>query len=102
MDAPLELRAERDGERTLLRAPEVGYLTCARAQGALVGPGEEVGVLLQLGRAFRLVVPAGVLGRIVSAAPDRKKEPVEYGQVLYELESIEGGIAEVELVLPGR
>lgn len=81
----LELLVEKRGERVLLRAPEVGTFTCAVPRGQLLAPEARAGVLSSLGRAIELVVPAGVLGRIVSERPERVREPVGYGTTLYEL-----------------
>jgi len=81
----LELLPETDGERVLLRAPEVGTFTCALPEGALVGPKALAGVIHSLGRRFQLVIPAGISGRIASARPERVHAPVGWGTVLYEL-----------------
>jgi acetyl-CoA carboxylase biotin carboxyl carrier protein len=81
----LELVLDRDGERVLLRSPEVGLFTCALPAGALLAPRAAAGVLHSLGRRFDLVVPAGAAGRVVSAPPERVLAPVGYGTVLYEL-----------------
>jgi len=75
----------REGERMRLLAPDVGLFTEALGPGALVAPGQRVGTLLRLGRAAALIVPEGVAGRVVSAAPERVLRPVGYGDVLYEL-----------------
>jgi biotin carboxyl carrier protein len=42
-------------------------------------------MLLALGRSFALVVPDGVSGVVMSPAPERVRQPVGYGDVLYEL-----------------
>src|SRR5262245_6323439 len=89
----LELLSETDGERVLLRAPEVGYFTCSLSAGALVAPKALAGVIHSLGRRFQLVVPPGVSGRIASARPERVHEPVGWGTVLYELAPLEAGAA---------
>jgi len=94
MIAPIELGAEKDGERWLLRAPETGVFTCAQERGAALAAGQTAGVLVRLGRAATLVVPAGVQGIVTSTRPARVREPVGAGDVLYELSSI--GAAELE------
>lgn len=89
MTATIELLARPDANNVMtLASPEVGLFTCAKSAGAIVQPGEVVGVIARLGARFELVVPAGASGRIANAAPARVHEPVEYGQVLYRLEAI--------------
>jgi len=88
MQETLELHVRREGERVRLLAPEVGLFTCALAQGAFVSAGARAGVLIALGRALELVVPAGVSGAVTSRAPGRVHAPVGYGDVLYELAPI--------------
>lgn len=89
----LELLAGREGERLVLRSPEVGTFTCALPAGALLAPGAAAGVLHSLARRFDLVVPPGVSGRVVNARPERVLAPVGYGTVLYELEALASGPA---------
>ncbi|MFT5051611.1 MAG: biotin carboxyl carrier protein [Chlamydiales bacterium] len=91
MSASIELRAEQDGERWLLRVPEAGIFTCAQARGAALAAGQTAGVLLRLGRAAPLVVPAGVRGIVTSPRPAHVHAPVGAGEVLYELSSIGSG-----------
>lgn len=85
----LEVLVRREGERTLLCAPEVGWFTRALPRNTPVGHGTAVGVIATLGRARELVLPAGVAGRIVSRRPERVHEPVGWGTTLYELAPIE-------------
>lgn len=89
MSSPLELIADREGEHVTLRSPEVGTFTRALPENALVGPGAPAGVLHALGRAFALVVPPGIRGRVLDPAPERVHEPVGYGSVLYRLAPLE-------------
>jgi len=84
----LELLIGREGERVVLRSPEVGTFTCALPAGALLAPRAAAGVLHSLGRRFDLIVPSGVAGRVVNARPERVLAPVGYGTVLYELEPL--------------
>ncbi len=51
----------------------------------MLAPGARAGVLLVLGRAFTLVVPDGVEGRVANAPPERTRQPVGWGDVLYEI-----------------
>jgi acetyl-CoA carboxylase biotin carboxyl carrier protein len=41
-----------------------------------------------LGRAYDLVVPDGVVGRVVGPAPARTRQPVGWGDPLYEIEPV--------------
>jgi acetyl-CoA carboxylase biotin carboxyl carrier protein len=96
MSAPesLELVLESAGARQRLVAPAVGFLTRARARGELLVEGEECGVLLVLGRAATLRVPAGAAGRIANAQPERLHAPLGFGDLVYELEVLAGGLAQ--------
>ncbi len=85
----LELLLGREGERIVLRSPEVGLFTCALPPGALLAPRAAAGVLHSLGRRFDLVAPSGAAGRVVNARPERVLAPVGYGTVLYELAPLE-------------
>lgn len=89
----LELLLGHEGERIVLRCPEVGLFTCALPAGALLAPRAAAGVLHSLGRRFDLVAPPGVAGRVVNARPERMLAPVAYGTVLYELAPLEAGVA---------
>ena len=89
MTHTIELVPTRTADgRTHLCLPEVGLFTAAKPKGELVSPDTSVGFLVRLGVGHRLLVPAGVSGRIVSQRPERVHEPVGYGAVLYELEPL--------------
>lgn len=88
MSETLELLLDKDDGKLRLRSPEVGWFTCALAEGALVGPRARAGVVHTLGRRIELVVPAGVSGRVASARPEQVHAPIGYGSVLYELEPL--------------
>jgi hypothetical protein len=94
------LIVEKDGARVRLLAPNVGWFSRGVAKGQLLAPEASAGVLETLGTFVELVVPAGVIGRIVNAAPVRLQEPVEYGQVLYELEPLDGALALADATAP--
>lgn len=97
MNAPrLELLIERDEARVRLYSPAVGEFTCARATGDLLAAGSDAGVLLVLGRAHRLVVPAGAEGRITSARPERIHAPVGHRTLLYELAPVDAAAPDAE------
>lgn len=88
MNSSLELELSEENGQAVLRAPEVGYFTCALPRGAVVAPGETAGVLSSLGRAFVLRVPEGATGEVVSDPPDRVHAPVGFRDVLYRLAPI--------------
>lgn len=81
----LLVERDADGEGLRLCAPDAGLFTEALPLGAALAPGQPAGCLLRLGRAVRLVVPAGVHGRVLSKRPERVHEPVGHGTTLYEL-----------------
>jgi biotin carboxyl carrier protein len=89
MCSTIELLVEEEDERVRLCSPEVGFFACALPQGALVGSNAAAGVLHALGRRWRLVVPASISGRVVSAPPELVLQPVGYGTVLYEIAPLE-------------
>lgn len=91
MPEALELRVEREGGRLRLLSPDVGLYTAALERGALVGAGTVAGVLVQLGVRRRLVVPAGVEGRVASDPPERVHHPLGYGDLVVELEALRDG-----------
>ncbi len=82
----LDLLVERDGSSLRLLSPGVGYFTGGRSVGDLVAAGAPAGVLLVLGRAFDLSVPDGVEGRVVSTPPLLARQPVGWGDSLYEID----------------
>jgi len=84
----LELLIERRDASIALLSPGVGLFTRARRQGDVVAGGSEAGALVVLGRAVTLVVPAGVEGRVASPPPRLAREPVGWGDLLYELDPI--------------
>ena len=87
----LELLVGSRGEVVTLLSPGVGLFTAARTAGDLLAPGASAGVLLVLGKAFELVVPRGVEGRVRDSAPSRSRQPVGWGDPLYEIESVAAG-----------
>lgn len=88
-----ELLVRREGEATWLASPDVGLFTNAQHAGSLLGPGQFAGTLLAHGRQTKLLVPAGVCGRVTNERPERVHAPVGYGATLYELAPIEAGVA---------
>lgn len=92
----IHLVVEREDDRLKLLSPGVGWFSQALPKGQVLAPDAHAGVLETLGTFAELVVPPAVLGRIANEAPLRFLEPVEYGQVLYELEAFEGALEDVE------
>lgn len=92
----LELLVERADGRLRLLSPGVGEFTRARAKGELVSAGCDAGSLIVLGRARRLVLPAGVEGRVRNERPERVRQPVGHRALLYELEPVEAGAADAQ------
>lgn len=90
MSAPNALVADavRDGERTLLLSPEVGWFTCALPKGRVVVAGQEIGRIRTLGVSRPLLVPEGVRGRLAGGTPERVHAPVAFGEALYALEPV--------------
>jgi len=93
-NAIAELLVEREGESLRLLSPAAGHFTRARDAGEALSPGADAGTLLVLGQALHLRVPEGIYGLVAGARPERVREPVGHGQVLYELTPLEGaGVA---------
>ncbi len=91
MQDTIDLIIERDGNITRLLSPGVGAFTCAVREGALLGAGQDAGVLIVTGRALHLRVPPGISGRVDNSRPEKIHAPVGYRTTLYELSSIEAG-----------
>lgn len=81
----LELIARTVDGGTALCAPEVGWYTRAPLEGRVLVGGEEAGVLVTLGRARALVVPAGIGGVVRSAPPEAVHHAVGWGDELLRL-----------------
>jgi biotin carboxyl carrier protein len=84
---------EEDGGVRVL-APAVGWWSTIPKPGTLLGPGSDLGLLGQLHRRFRLVMPEGPPGRVHDGLPDRHVVAVEYGQTLFRLAPIGLGLVE--------
>lgn len=89
----LELLATRGEDALELRSPAVGRFTRALPRGSVLVPGQEVGVLLVLGRAHPLTVPAGASGVVSDERPERVLAPVAHGELLYRLAPLDGAAA---------
>jgi len=98
----IDLRVEETDDGQRLISPEVGHFSCALEEGRVVTPGMEAGVVRSLGRTFQLVVPEGVVGRVVSNPPERIHAPVAFGTVLYELAKLDTRTGEGEDAGPKR
>jgi biotin carboxyl carrier protein len=97
MEREMQLGVAREGETVRLTSPAVGWLTRAVPAGHALVAGERAGVLVTLDRSFELLVPDGVAGIVRSAAPDRVREPVGFGAVLYELAPLAGASAQPDV-----
>jgi acetyl-CoA carboxylase biotin carboxyl carrier protein len=78
---PLLAHDAEDG-RIELCAPVVGRWADPPPRGARLAAGDAAGVLLVLGRAIALRVPAGAAGTVVSDPPELRRAPVGYGERL--------------------
>ncbi len=97
----MELTRVVENDSVRLLSPSVGWFTLSRSTGEVLSPGERAGVLVTLGRATQLVVPQGVVGRIVSPLPELVRTPVQVASVLYQLEAISGDSLQLEVQQKG-
>lgn len=86
-DAVLTLRTEAlaDDSGWRVLSPAVGMYAQAPREGSAFRAGEDCGALVVLDRVHRLQLPAGVAGFVATAPPERKHQPVGFGDVLFEL-----------------
>jgi biotin carboxyl carrier protein len=86
-DDTLTLRTEalEDGSGWRVLSPAVGMYAQAPREGSAFRAGEDCGCLVVLDRVHHLQLPAGVAGFIASPPPERKHQPVGYGDLLFEL-----------------
>jgi biotin carboxyl carrier protein len=86
-DDTLTLRTEalEDGSGWRVLSPAVGLYAQAPREGSAFRAGEDCGCLIVLDRVHRLQLPSGIAGFIASAPPERKHQPVGYGDLLFEL-----------------
>ena len=91
LEEACELLVERRGETIALLSPGVGLFVATRAAGDAIGAGAAAGALLVLGRPVALIVPPGVEGRVSSPLPALARQPVGWGDVLYEIRPLERG-----------
>jgi acetyl-CoA carboxylase biotin carboxyl carrier protein len=102
-DPVLLVRVERDDDGTArVLAPRVGWWSSLPAQGTLIGPGSDVGVLDQLNRRFRLLMPEGAAGLVTDGLPPLRRVAVEYGQILFQLRPVEAAAADKPAGAAGR
>jgi len=93
-DPVLLVRVERDDDGTArVLAPRVGWWSSLPGPGTLIGPGSDVGVLDQLNRRFRLLMPDGAAGLVTDGLPPLRKVAVQYGQLLFRLQPVEAAAA---------
>lgn len=91
MNRRIEMLFERDANGLRLLSPKVGTFTCSADRGQVLTPGAPAGVLTCLDVPHELVVPDGIIGRVVNARPERIQAPVGHGTLLYELAPVEEG-----------
>ena len=92
----LELLVQRHGDEIWLSAPDVGLFTDAQPPDGLLSPGDAAGVLMILGRAHELLVPAQVQGRIQGPRSELVQQPVDYGTRVYCLSLLEDNFSGTE------
>ena len=85
----IEMIVRLEGERVLLCSPGVGLFSGALPESSAMVAGQGAGVLITLERRAQLIVPDGVQGIVRSKPPARLRDPVQYGQVLYEVSAME-------------
>ncbi|TAH35117.1 MAG: hypothetical protein EYC70_15140 [Planctomycetota bacterium] len=95
MDDTLFLKARplSSGDGWELLSPGVGCYAQAPAAGARRGPRETAGVLVVLERSYRLLLPDGVAGYVLTPPPERKHLPVGFGTALFTLRAETAGPA---------
>ncbi|MFO0725111.1 MAG: biotin/lipoyl-containing protein [Myxococcota bacterium] len=71
-----------------LAAPKVGLFASAKKVGDLLRPGDLLGTLKVLERRYRVLAPPEASG-LVASAPTGVEVAVGYGQLLFELKSLE-------------
>lgn len=81
----LRVDALEDGSGWRVLSPSVGMYAQAPREGSAFRAGEDCGCLIVLDRVHRLQLPTGVAGFIASPPPERKHQPVGYGDLLFEL-----------------
>lgn len=82
-----------DSGNFLVKSPGVGIWSRAPRVGGVLVAGSRVGRLTSLGRTIELVLPRGVSGRIAERMLRHRQDPVDYGQVLLRLTSVDASEA---------
>jgi len=94
---------EGDGGMIRLLAPHVGLWSDRPADGALLSPGASAGTLTVIGRPHALVVPTGVVGRVLPHPSHDRSIPVGFGDAVLVLAPIEAGAqAQVAATAPSQ
>jgi acetyl-CoA carboxylase biotin carboxyl carrier protein len=81
------------GEGWRILAPAVGLYAQAPKEGNRFRAGDAVGCLMVLDRVVPLQLPSGVAGFVSSAPPEKRHQPVGYGELLFEMQAGAGGEA---------
>ena len=90
------LRAKDLGDKGELLSPSVGIFTPTVVQGQLVTAGQSIGAIDVLGVQRPLIVPDGVVGRVVQRiGGTRTRVPVQYGDALITVSTASVGDASI-------
>ncbi len=87
-------------ENTELRSPLMGRFTATVAIGAVVQGGSQLGLLRQLRNAYPVVVPEGVVGRVVAIV--RPGYDACYGECVVTVAPFEGAAGAVTSLEAGQ
>lgn len=88
----LEWQVRQDGERMILEAPDAGLLAELPKSGWALAPGQPAGVLLVLGQAYDLVLPAGTAGLVDQTTWTQVHAPVGAGDAVLILRPVGEGL----------
>lgn len=92
-DAVLAVEVEAGAEGRLeVRSPALGVWTHELRPGAVVGAGTPIGRLRRLGRSYPLVLPEVAVGRATGRLLEERSVPVEYRQILFQIEPVRVGV----------
>ena len=83
------LVSSRDNGELLVQAPAVGLYGFAPRVGEVLVGRSRLGRLTTLGVTVDLVLPSGVTGRVAERVAVTRHDPVEYGQALLRLVTVQ-------------
>ena len=84
-------RNDKDGKIEVL-SPKVGVWFSQPRDRSLLGSSAEIGILRCQTRRFTLQLPKGIAGRVSETKRRDRSAPVEYGETLFVLESIDSAL----------